>query len=731
VSGYTLQRELGTGGMAEVWYAENKLGKRAAVKILSKKLSDDENIKVRFESEARVMVKLNHPNIRQVYDYGMIEERPCIIMEYLDGEDLGTLIKKGGEFSQEQIIRWWNQMSSALNYTHGQGVVHRDIKPSNIFITNEGNVELLDFGIAKVADNYLSTMSGMSMGTPMYMSPEQVISSKHIDYRSDVYSLAVTFVHLLGGKAPYSSDMSVYNLHKSIVEEPLDLSGIPLEWREFLSPYLAKQPEARPQLMEYCISDTDDTKISEPKIVSKKEEISEPKTNVEPKATSKPKTKAEPTTTDETLKDVGTKIDNKSAGKENPRISKSPDPNRRKSSRKVAILEVVDKEGSVPYGMKLMIKGTLAFMITNTPGYEGYDRVDISSIMNEQDFQRTGMVNDAQIKKLGEMTGASFVLVAEVAKLDESHIIIVANILNVETAKLEQTSNIQTSTEINAMEGACKELASRLLKSQSVAIGNSSSKESSSNANMQGSDFIETTLGLNMKMVYVEGGEFLMGATGEQGSDARSNEYPVRRVRLDSYYIAECEVTQGQWEKVMGTSIHQQASEARFSTMHGVGKDYPMYYVSWEEAQAFCRELSRITGRTYCLPTEAQWEYAARGGVKGGNDKTKYSGTWSLDAVAWYDSNSGNRTHIVKTKKPNELGLYDMSGNVWEWCSDKYGSYNANDLNNPMGASSGSYRVLRGGSWYHYASTCRVSYRYGNTPRDRDCYCGFRVVVLP
>ena len=335
---YTLLRKLGTGGMAEVWYAENKLGKRAAVKILSKKLSDDENIKVRFESEARVMVKLNHPNIRQVYDYGMIEERPCIIMEYLDGEDLGTLIKKGGEFSQEQIVRWWNQMSSALNYTHGQGIVHRDIKPSNIFITNEGNVELLDFGIAKVADNYLSTLSGMSMGTPMYMSPEQVISSKHIDYRSDVYSLAVTFVHLLGGKAPYSSDMSVYSLHKSIVEEPLDLSGIPLEWRDFLSPYLAKQPEARPQLMEYCTADTADTKISEPKAATKQE------------TTSELKAKAAPKTTDEALKDVGTKIDNKSAGKENPSGNKVPEPDYKKPDKKVD-----GKENKSPVSKGLLI----------------------------------------------------------------------------------------------------------------------------------------------------------------------------------------------------------------------------------------------------------------------------------------------------------------------------------------------------------------------------------------
>ena len=184
IYGYTLLRKLGAGGMAEVWYAENKIGKVAAVKILSKKLCDEQNIVERFENEARIMVKLTHPNIRQVYDYGMIDDRSCIIMEYLDGEDLGTLIKRDAVFTQSQIIKWWNQMVSALKYTHQLGIVHGDIKPSNIFITKDGNVELLDFGIAKVADSYLSTLSGMSMGTPMYMSPEQVQSSKYVDYRS-------------------------------------------------------------------------------------------------------------------------------------------------------------------------------------------------------------------------------------------------------------------------------------------------------------------------------------------------------------------------------------------------------------------------------------------------------------------------------------------------------------------------------------------------------------------
>jgi formylglycine-generating enzyme required for sulfatase activity len=153
-----------------------------------------------------------------------------------------------------------------------------------------------------------------------------------------------------------------------------------------------------------------------------------------------------------------------------------------------------------------------------------------------------------------------------------------------------------------------------------------------------------------------------------------------------------------------------------------------MYYVSWEEAKEFCTRLSRQTGRNYSLPTEAEWEYAARGGNK--SEGTKYSGGWGIDDVAWYAGNSGNSTHACGTKRPNALGIYDMSGNVWEWCEDWYGkSYIQYDNDNPKGASTGSRRVLRGGSWYNNAGYCRVSFRGSYGPSDRDYDFGFRVVL--
>ena len=249
ISGYTIKKRLGVGGMAEVWYAENKIGKSAAVKLLLPELCRNSNLVERFLTEAKTMVMLDHPNIRQVYDYGDIDGCPAIVMEYLDGEDLKARMKHGQRFTDEELIKWWNQLVDALQYTHSKGIIHRDIKPGNIFVDKNGNIKLLDFGIAKVRESISSTQTGQKLGTLMYMSPEQVKDSKHIDYHTDIYSLAVTFVHLVTGRKPYNSDTSSdFEIQTNIVSKPLDLSELPDKWRNFLEPYLNKEASQRPEL---------------------------------------------------------------------------------------------------------------------------------------------------------------------------------------------------------------------------------------------------------------------------------------------------------------------------------------------------------------------------------------------------------------------------------------------------------------------------------------------------
>lgn len=281
-----------------------------------------------------------------------------------------------------------------------------------------------------------------------------------------------------------------------------------------------------------------------------------------------------------------------------------------------------------------------------------------------------------------------------------------------------------------------------------------------------------TVKGVSFNMIRVQGGTFTMGCTSEQGSDCYDDEKPSHKVTLSTYYIGETEVTQELWKAVMGSNpsyfAPKETNSARCSydafvadiqklnakkpgsmrvptrqewdaamvTTSGSLKR-PVERVSWEDCQTFIRKLNELTGKKFRLPTEAEWEFAARGGTKSAG--YKYSGSNDIGAVAWYTVNAYDKgesspdygTHVVKTKKPNELGIYDMSGNVWEWCSDWYGKYTEAAQTNPKGADSGSYRVYRGGSWINNARNCRSSNRNNNTPDNRNNNLGLRLVLLP
>ena len=240
-----------------------------------------------------------------------------------------------------------------------------------------------------------------------------------------------------------------------------------------------------------------------------------------------------------------------------------------------------------------------------------------------------------------------------------------------------------------------------------------------------------TVNGVSFTMVAVEGGTFTMGATSEQGDDAYNIEKPAHQVTLSSFSIGQTEVTQALWVAVMVSN------PSYFSSNYGYTVDLqrPVECVSWNDCQSFITKLNQMTGQTFRLPTEAEWEYAARGGNL--SQGYKYSGSNTIGDVAWYwdnipsqsSSSVGYGTQTVATKAANELGLYDMSGNVWEWCQDWYGGYSSDAQTNPSGPASGSIRVPRGGSWHDDAGYCRVSYRGGNTPSNANSLLGLRLAL--
>ena len=222
--------------------------------------------------------------------------------------------------------------------------------------------------------------------------------------------------------------------------------------------------------------------------------------------------------------------------------------------------------------------------------------------------------------------------------------------------------------------------------------------------------------GVSFQMVEVKGGTFTMGATEEQGSYVKSEEKPAHQVTLSSYMIGKTEVTQELWEAVMGSN-----------PSYFKGSNLPVEQVSWEDCQTFIRKLNALTGKNFRLPTEAEWEFAVRGGNK--SRGYKYSGSNTLSNVAWYDDNSSYKTHPVATKAPNELGIYDMSGNVWELCSDWFDSYSSSSHYNPTGLNRGSVLVHRGGSWINDAGYCRVSNRGFYHPARRSSGLGLRLAL--
>ncbi|MDR1342718.1 MAG: formylglycine-generating enzyme family protein [Prevotellaceae bacterium] len=329
-------------------------------------------------------------------------------------------------------------------------------------------------------------------------------------------------------------------------------------------------------------------------------------------------------------------------------------------------------------------------------------------------YEQSGNVDDSQLIEWGRQNNVSLLCLITALKLDEH--LFSAQLTDVKSNKLAGSGDYTSATlGVADLKKAASSLAEQL---QGSGSGSGGGSHSASRGGGSGSSYASNARRhpAEPEMVAVQGGTFWMGCSQEQQGSCDADESPLHSVTVGSFHIGKYEVTQAQWKTIMGSN------PSGFQ-----GDNLPVENVSWSEAQEFISRLNAATGKSYRLPTEAEWEFAARGGSM--SRGYKYSGSHNLYDVAWFEDNSGGQTHPVGSKKANELGIHDMSGNVYDWCLDWYGTYSASSQQDPMGASSGSYRVLRGGSWNYAAGYCRVASRNSCSPSNRGNFWGFRVVL--
>jgi formylglycine-generating enzyme required for sulfatase activity len=396
----------------------------------------------------------------------------------------------------------------------------------------------------------------------------------------------------------------------------------------------------------------------------------------------------------ESVIDVMSDMAKRIAGAATQRVSGLP---------RLAVLPFNVLSSGMDQGDAELLAQLLATELANSGRYAVFPRTKaIEKVMEEHHIERSGMTDAESIKAIGEAVNAQYVLSANVRKLGADNYFS-ASVLHIAEASQGRGTREKYQT-VNDGLTLMPKIA------QTLTAGATSSR-------------------VPANMVLVEGGTFRMGS-----DNGENDEKPVHTVTVKGFYMGKYEVTQKEWVEVMGNN------PSNFK-----GDNLPVENISWNEAVEYCNKLSIKEGLTpayrgsgnnitcdfnaagYRLPTEAEWEYGAKGGNKD-YISYEYSGGNSVESVAWYTGNSGSRTHPVGTKQANSLGLYDMSGNVWEWCWDWYGNYRNEAQTNPAGASSGTTRVERGGSWGYGAAFVRSADRDYFTPSNRDSNLGFRLV---
>ncbi len=763
---YEVLESLGHGGMGAIYKARQKQPPRLVVlKVMLNGRFASRKYRIRFEREAQAVARLKHPGIVSVYEYGEAGGQPYFTMEYVEGCSIRQYVLRH-ELDKRQTCQLVMRVCKAVAYAHQRGVIHRDIKPSNILVDGEGNPRLLDFGLARLVGYHAEEHPQMSeqgevMGTPSYMSPEQTLGRPdEIDIRSDVYSIGVLFYELLTDTLPYRIDRT----------RPLESLRIIREFRprrpSLINPRIDSDLDA---IVLKCLEKERDLRYQS--AVELGEDIG--------RYLRGQPVEARPSTTFYHLRKLlwrhrsallpflalalvlaaltGFLVLRLARAEREARAAAEGALQAREHAmeKEDALVEFVMALQGVRAKVDSLLKEgrweeayrIASFAEQNLPREAGLKgiasavREAIAAATAEETQKIRAMIESMRFRNARERIQR---LLGLARQLDLSALTGQMERLDEEFDELCWRSlvsyNQQNKRSVRALERfliecpgnprapQARELLSALIAS--IRFTNWPLEEGEARRNQQvTAEVLELPAryemplpgGEAMRFALIPAGLFYMGSSGEDAGAA--DQEPEHRVRITSpFYMSVTELTRGQYEAVTGRAVDLGGGEGPEALEMPVA-------VSWHQAEAFCAKLAALKNERLDvrLPTEAQWEYACRAGSPG-----PYAGgldAESLDRAAWYRASGEGGPRPVARKQPNAWGLYDMHGNMLEWCRDWYDAryYLSSPERDPAGPASGTYRVLRGGSWGDEPEELRAACRKAARPDSARPAYGLRV----